>query len=77
MPHSSVAALTARQTEVLNFIRGHCERAGYPPSIREIGDAMSIGSPNGVMCHMRALVTKGYIIRGSRKARGITLAQSA
>ncbi|MEZ6104584.1 MAG: hypothetical protein R3B96_00335 [Pirellulaceae bacterium] len=51
--------LTQRQREVYQFIRGLITRRGYGPTVREIGDHFGIGSPNGVMCHLRALKPRG------------------
>lgn len=51
------ADLTARQREILAFFRGR----EYPPSIREIGENFGITSPNGVVCHLKALIKKGYL----------------
>lgn len=67
-------ALTSRQREVYEFICSKIEVRGYPPSIREIGDAFEIRSPNGVMCHLRALEKKGLIIRQEKNARAIQIA---
>ena len=66
-------ALTSRQREIYEFICGKIEGRGYPPSIREIGDAFGIKSPNGVMCHLCALEKKGLIIRHEKNARAIQI----
>jgi repressor LexA len=66
-------ALTSRQREVYEFICTKIEVRGYPPSIREIGDAFEIRSPNGVMCHLRALEKKGLIVRQEKNARAIQI----
>ena len=58
-------ALTSRQREIYEFICQKIEVRGFPPSIREIGEAFAIKSPNGVMCHLRALEKKGLIKRSS------------
>lgn len=71
--------ITKRQKEILDYIRDKIENRGYPPSIREIGEAFAIASPNGVMCHLKALEKKGHIERnkgmGDQKsaARAITI----
>jgi SOS-response transcriptional repressor LexA len=70
---SHLDGLTARQVEIFEFIRASVESNGYPPSMREIGRAFDIRSPNGVMCHLHALEKKGKIVRRSRSARGITV----
>src|SRR5207248_2433632 len=50
--------LTDRQREVYEFIRGKIRGRGYGPTVREIGAQFGIASPNGVMCHLRALERK-------------------
>jgi len=65
--------LTDRQREIYEFIRGKIESRGYGPTVREIGEAFDIRSPNGVMCHLKALVKKGLITRQDRSARAIQL----
>jgi len=66
--------MTDRQREIYEFIRQAIEQRGYPPTVREIGEAFEIKSPNGVMCHLNALVKKGMIHRMTRSARAIQLA---
>lgn len=70
---SNLGALTSRQREIYEFIREKIERRGYPPTVREIGESFEIKSPNGVMCHLNALVKKGLIHRGAQAARAIQL----
>jgi repressor LexA len=65
--------LTDRQKEIYEFIRGKIESRGYGPTVREIGKAFEIKSPNGVMCHLKALAKKGLIIREENCARAIQL----
>ena len=65
--------LTERQREIYEFIREKIESRGYGPTVREIGNAFRIMSPNGVMCHLNALVKKGLILRQGRSARAIQL----
>jgi repressor LexA len=66
--------LTERQKEIYEFIRIKIESRGYGPTVREIGEAFKIKSPNGVMCHLKALAKKGLIIREKNAARAIQLA---
>jgi repressor LexA len=68
-----MSALTERQREIYDFIRSKIEGRGYGPTVREIGSAFDIKSPNGVMCHLNALVKKGLITRQDRSARAIQL----
>jgi repressor LexA len=65
--------LTDRQREIYEFIRERIERRGYGPTVREIGEGFGIKSPNGVMCHLKALEKKGLIIREEHAARAIQL----
>jgi repressor LexA len=53
--------------------RGKIEKRGFPPTVRQIGLAFQISSPNGVMCHLKALEKKGLIVREGFSARGIQL----
>ena len=76
---AELPALTSKQQDILRYIREYIEQNGYPPAIRDIGTAFHIKSPNGVMCHLRALQKKGYIHRDEKnevrggKARAITI----
>lgn len=54
---------TDRQAGVLAAVRDAIVRTGRPATIREIADAVGIASPNGVMCHLRALVRRGLVRR--------------
>ena len=65
--------LTDRQRQIYDFIRDKIESRGYGPTVREIGVAFEIQSPNGVMCHLKALEKKGLIIREGLSARAIQL----
>jgi repressor LexA len=65
--------LTERQREIYEFIRDKIEGRGYGPTVREIGLEFDIKSPNGVMCHLKALQTKGLILREGFRARAIQL----
>jgi len=63
--------LTARQEQVLQFIRQSIVERGYPPTLREIGAHMGIKSTNGVNDHLRALERKGYLTREDMKSRAL------
>ena len=63
--------LTDRQLEVLRFIAREIEGRGYPPTIREIGEALDIRSTNGVNDHLKALERKGYLSRDPVKSRAL------
>ena len=65
--------LTERQRSVFEFLKEKiCDR-GYGPTVREICDEFGIKSPNGVVCHLKALEKKGLIIRTANKSRAIEL----
>lgn len=73
----SLDSLTNRQRDVLDFIRDKIESRGYGPTVREIGEAFDIASPNGVMCHLKALEKKGLITREANRSRAIQLSPEA
>ncbi len=63
--------LTPRQREVLEFIKAEIRSKGYPPSVREIGEAIGLSSSSTVHGHMARLEEKGYIRRDPTKPRAI------
>lgn len=65
--------LTARQIEVVNTIRAFIAEHGYPPTVRELGCLLDISTPNGVVCHLRALEKKGALLMQPLKSRGMKL----
>jgi SOS-response transcriptional repressor LexA len=65
--------LTDRQIEMARFIQGYFLTHRCSPTIRELGDALGIGSTNGVNDYLRALERKGYLDRESHAARMATL----
>lgn len=65
--------LTKRQKAVYDFIRDKIRNRGYGPTVREIGDEFNIRSPNGVMCHLKAIEKKGLITREKNLSRAINL----
>jgi repressor LexA len=60
---------TDRQREILAFVRERTALCG--PTVREICDHFGFRSPNGAMCHIRALEKKGLLRRRARQTRGI------
>lgn len=79
-PMSERTPLTLKQQAIYTYIRKHIEEKGFPPAIRDICTEFGISSPNGVMCHLKALQSKGYINRVQKgensqkaQARGITI----
>lgn len=69
----SKPVLTQRQKEIYDFLRDKIVNRGYGPTVREIGVQFGIRSPNGVMCHLKALEKKGLISRESHMSRAIQL----
>ena len=65
--------LTNRQQAVYDFIRTHIRCQGFSPTVREICAEFDISSPNGVVCHLKALEKKGRIQRIGNKSRAIAL----
>ena len=65
--------LTKRQKSVYKFLRDKIRNRGYGPTVREIGEHFDIASPNGVMCHLKALEKKGLITREPNMSRAIQL----
>jgi repressor LexA len=64
-------ALTPRQREILNVISQSMQDRGYPPSLREIGDAVGLNSPSTVHNHLATLQKMGFIRRDPTKPRAI------
>lgn len=67
--------LTPRQRLVLETVRASVESRGYPPSMREIGDAVGLTSPSSVKHQLTALERKGYLRRDPNRPRAIEVVQ--
>ena len=65
--------LTSRQQKVYELIREKIRGRGYGPTVREIAEHFGIRSPNGVVCHLKALEKKGLIVREANMSRAIRL----
>jgi repressor LexA len=65
------SALTERQRTILNVIRASVASRGYPPSIREIGDAVGLTSTSSVAHQLRTLERKGYLRRDPNRPRAV------
>jgi len=72
-----VAELTARQQQVLNYIREFSERMGYPPTVREIGLGLKLSSPSTVHVHLANLERLGLIRRDPTKPRALEVVNAA
>ncbi|MEJ2557936.1 MAG: transcriptional repressor LexA [Anaerolineae bacterium] len=68
-------ALSERQSKILEFIKSFTLDNGYPPTIREIGQAVNISSTSVVNYNLNALQKEGHIMRDRTVSRGIRLAQ--
>ena len=67
--------LTPRQRLVLETVRASVESRGYPPSMREIGDAVGLTSPSSVKHQLTALERKGFLRRDPNRPRAIEVVQ--
>ena len=65
--------LTKRQEDTLLFIKEYIVSHGYPPTVREIANAINVSSPATVQAHLDCLADKGYIKKGNNKNRTIEL----
>ena len=65
--------LTKRQSEIFDFIKYVVQNKGYPPSVREIGEAVGLASSSTVHGHLSRLEEKGYIRRDPTKPRAIEI----
>lgn len=63
--------LTQRQKAILDFILETVDSRGYPPAVREIGEAVGLNSPSTVHAHLQSLEEKGYLRRDPTKPRAI------
>jgi repressor LexA len=67
--------LTVRQRRIIEFIREAVERYGYPPSVREIGEAVGLVSPSSVAYQLKELERKGYLRRDPNRPRAVDVRQ--
>ncbi len=65
--------LTKRQRQVLDYIQEETSRTGYPPTVREIGQALGLSSSATVHTHLATLEAKGYLRRDGAKSRSLTV----
>jgi repressor LexA len=66
--------VTDRQRSILDYLRGFVDEHGYPPTVREIGEAVGLRSPSTVHAHLAQLERAGLIRRDPTKPRAIELA---
>ena len=65
--------LTNRQREIYEYVTGYVDAHGYPPTVREIGDAVGLASPSTVHAHLANLERAGYLKRDPTKPRALEL----
>jgi repressor LexA len=65
--------ITAKQQEILNFIKDEILKKGYPPAVREICEAVNLKSTSSVHSHLETLEKNGYIHRDPTKPRAIEI----
>jgi repressor LexA len=70
-PDLVATELTQRQRRILEFIRSAVDRNGYPPSVREIGEAVGLVSPSSVAYQLKELERKGYLRRDPNRPRAV------
>lgn len=69
-----MAKLTPKQQKIYDYIQAFSTEHGYPPSVREIGQALGLKSPSTVHFHIKGLEEAGVLIKAEGKTRAITLA---
>jgi repressor LexA len=67
----SEATLAGKRRRILEFIAGQIRERGYPPSVREIGEAVGLTSPSTVHAHLQVLEREGYLQRDPTKPRAM------
>jgi repressor LexA len=72
-PTLEAAVLTARQQEIWGFLVDYVDRHGYPPTVREIGEAVGLASPSTVHAHLANLERNGLLRRDPTKPRALDL----
>ena len=65
--------LTKRQSEIYEYIKAQIDKTGYPPTVREIGQAIGLHSPSTVHAHLAKLESSGVLRRDPSKPRAIEL----
>lgn len=71
LPGGLGEGLTARQRRIMEFIRGWVAQHGYPPSVREIGEAVDLVSPSSVAYQLKELEKKGLLRRDPNRPRAV------
>ena len=69
----TVATLTGKRRQILEFIAKHIQDNGYPPSVREIGEAVGLSSSSTVHTHLQLLQREGFLRRDPTKPRTLSV----
>lgn len=69
--------LSAKQQSIIDFVKEHKNRHGYPPTVREIAEAVGLASTSTVHGHLERLERKGLIKRDPTKPRALQILVSA
>src|SRR5262250_2930685 len=69
----TTAELTGRQREIWSYLVEYVDRHGYPPTVREIGEAVGLASPSTVHAHLANLERAGLLRRDPTKPRALEL----
>ena len=72
----AMAKMTRMQQKIYDYIAQALREQGYPPSVREIGEAVGLKSPSTVHFHLKHMEELGVLTKGAGKGRALTLAQS-
>jgi repressor LexA len=70
---TTTVELTGRQQEIWEFLVDYVDRVGYPPTVREIGEAVGLASPSTVHAHLANLERAGLLRRDPTKPRALEL----
>ena len=68
--------LNNRQQQILDFLRSHSREHAYPPTVREIGQAVGLSSSSTVQNHLNSLESRGFIRRDPAKSRTVEVVQA-
>lgn len=68
--------ISARQRRILDYIKQHSDEKGYPPTVREIGEAVGLRSSSTVHGHLKALEAQGHILRDAALTRAIRVPET-
>lgn len=71
-----MAELTKRQRAIVEYIRSVTDERGYPPSVREIGEAVGLASPSSVHAQLGTLSDRGYLVKDPTKPRALRVEMS-